>query len=140
MLCFPMNLFWSLKLETAQCSHDSMLPFVNPNIPFVRSDPLSPSGLVTEVLWMMCERKECAEECLYQTAVMEVLLAPVTAQLSRPQVRLTAHVQNSPNSRVPTNVNIPSFLCLRSSFNSLPVRPLAGCKMSRALIWDQPHL
>ncbi|XP_029705480.1 protein broad-minded-like isoform X2 [Takifugu rubripes] len=49
------------------------------------TDSLSPSGLVTEVLWMMCERKECAEECLYQTAVMEVLLAPVTAQLSRPQ-------------------------------------------------------
>lgn len=35
---------------------------------------------------MMCERRECAEECLYQTAVMEVLLAPVSAQLSRPQV------------------------------------------------------
>lgn len=35
---------------------------------------------------MMCERKECAEECLYRTPVMEVLLAPVTAQLSRPQV------------------------------------------------------
>ncbi|TWW68569.1 Protein broad-minded TBC1 domain family member 32 [Takifugu flavidus] len=52
------------------------------------TDSLSPSGLVTEVLWMMCERKECAEECLYQTAVMEVLLAPVTAQLSRPQAAI----------------------------------------------------
>lgn len=35
---------------------------------------------------MVCERKECAEECLYQTPVIEVLLAPVAAQLSRPQV------------------------------------------------------
>lgn len=41
-----------------------------------------------EVLWMVCERKECAEECLYQTPVIEVLLAPVAAQLSRPQVSL----------------------------------------------------
>lgn len=39
-----------------------------------------------EVLWMVCERKECAQECLYQTPVIEVLLAPVAAQLSRPQV------------------------------------------------------
>lgn len=37
---------------------------------------------------MVCERKECAEECLYQTPVIEVLLAPVAAQLSRPQVSL----------------------------------------------------
>lgn len=42
-----------------------------------------------EVLWVVCERKECAEECLYQTPVMEVLLAPVAAQLSRPQVSPT---------------------------------------------------
>ncbi|CAG12960.1 unnamed protein product [Tetraodon nigroviridis] len=48
-------------------------------------DSLWPSALVMEVLWMVCERKECAEECLYQTPVIEVLLAPVAAQLSRPQ-------------------------------------------------------
>lgn len=78
-----------MKLETAQFSHGNMIPFVDPHIPLVHSDSLSPSGLVTEVLWMMCERKECAEECLYQAAVMEALLAPVSAQLSRPQV--TAH-------------------------------------------------
>uniref|UniRef100_A0A4W6EPP2 Protein broad-minded n=1 Tax=Lates calcarifer TaxID=8187 RepID=A0A4W6EPP2_LATCA len=45
------------------------------------TDSLSPSSLVMEVLWMLCERTECAAECLYQTAVIETLLAPVIALL-----------------------------------------------------------
>lgn len=52
------------------------------------SDSLSPSRLVMEVLWMLCERPECAAECLYQTPVLEKLLAPVIAQLNRQQVTL----------------------------------------------------
>uniref|UniRef100_A0A1A8I4K1 Protein broad-minded n=1 Tax=Nothobranchius kuhntae TaxID=321403 RepID=A0A1A8I4K1_NOTKU len=40
------------------------------------TDPLSPSCLVMEVLWMLCERTECAAECLHQTPVTETLLAP----------------------------------------------------------------
>uniref|UniRef100_A0A4W6ES69 Protein broad-minded n=1 Tax=Lates calcarifer TaxID=8187 RepID=A0A4W6ES69_LATCA len=51
------------------------------NLLFVCSDSLSPSSLVMEVLWMLCERTECAAECLYQTAVIETLLAPVIALL-----------------------------------------------------------
>uniref|UniRef100_A0A3B5B6K5 Protein broad-minded n=1 Tax=Stegastes partitus TaxID=144197 RepID=A0A3B5B6K5_9TELE len=46
---------------------------------------LSPSGLVMEVLWMLCERTECAAECLYQAPVIETLLAPVIALLSGQQ-------------------------------------------------------
>uniref|UniRef100_A0A3Q3WXC1 Protein broad-minded n=1 Tax=Mola mola TaxID=94237 RepID=A0A3Q3WXC1_MOLML len=53
---------------------------------------LSPSSLVMEVLWMLCERTECAAECLYQTPVMETLLAPVTAQLNGQQAKLKSHV------------------------------------------------
>ncbi|XP_041832439.1 protein broad-minded isoform X2 [Melanotaenia boesemani] len=52
------------------------------------SDSLSPSSLVMEVLWMLCERTECATECLYQAPVIETLLAPVTALLSGQQVKI----------------------------------------------------
>uniref|UniRef100_UPI0037E99F39 protein broad-minded n=1 Tax=Semicossyphus pulcher TaxID=241346 RepID=UPI0037E99F39 len=52
------------------------------------TDSLSPSGLVMEVLWMLCERTECAAECLYQTSVIETLLAPVIALLNGQQAKL----------------------------------------------------
>ncbi|GLD49786.1 protein broad-minded-like protein [Lates japonicus] len=52
------------------------------------TDPLSPSSLVMEVLWMLCERTECAAECLYQTAVIETLLAPVIALLNGQKAKL----------------------------------------------------
>ncbi|XP_040920473.1 protein broad-minded isoform X3 [Toxotes jaculatrix] len=52
------------------------------------TDSLSPSSLVMEVLWMLCERTECAAECLYQTAVIETLLAPVIALLNGQQAKL----------------------------------------------------
>lgn len=39
-----------------------------------------------EVLWMLCERTECAAECLYQTPVIDTLLAPVIALLNGQQV------------------------------------------------------
>uniref|UniRef100_A0A665V152 Protein broad-minded n=1 Tax=Echeneis naucrates TaxID=173247 RepID=A0A665V152_ECHNA len=48
---------------------------------------LSPSSLVMEVLWMLCERTECAAECLYQTAVIQTLLDPVIALLNGQQVK-----------------------------------------------------
>uniref|UniRef100_A0A1A7WNH0 Protein broad-minded n=1 Tax=Iconisemion striatum TaxID=60296 RepID=A0A1A7WNH0_9TELE len=52
------------------------------------TDSLSPSCLVMEVLWMLCERTECAAECLHQTPVIETLLAPVIALLSGQQTKL----------------------------------------------------
>uniref|UniRef100_A0A8C4E6H2 Protein broad-minded n=1 Tax=Dicentrarchus labrax TaxID=13489 RepID=A0A8C4E6H2_DICLA len=52
------------------------------------TDSLSPSGLAMEVLWMLCERTECAAECLYQTPVIETLLAPVIALLNGQQAKL----------------------------------------------------
>nr|XP_020471046.1 protein broad-minded isoform X2 [Monopterus albus] len=52
------------------------------------TDSLSPSSLVMEVVWMLCERTECAAECLYQTPVIETLLAPVIALLNGQQVKL----------------------------------------------------
>lgn len=42
-----------------------------------------------EVLWTLCERTECAAECLYTAPVIETLLGPVTALLSGQQVKLS---------------------------------------------------
>uniref|UniRef100_A0A8C6UUP5 Protein broad-minded n=1 Tax=Neogobius melanostomus TaxID=47308 RepID=A0A8C6UUP5_9GOBI len=50
---------------------------------------LSPSGLVMEVLWVLCERTECAADCLCQSPVMETLLAPVIVKLKSPPATLT---------------------------------------------------
>ncbi|XP_047184716.1 protein broad-minded isoform X3 [Scophthalmus maximus] len=52
------------------------------------TDPLSPSGLVMEVLWTLGDRTECAAECLHQPAVIETLLAPVIALLNGQQCEL----------------------------------------------------
>ncbi|XP_068198056.1 protein broad-minded isoform X2 [Antennarius striatus] len=49
------------------------------------TDSLSPSDLVMEVLWMLCERTECAADCLYQTPVIQTLLAPVVTLLNGQQ-------------------------------------------------------
>ncbi|XP_029903303.1 protein broad-minded [Myripristis murdjan] len=51
-------------------------------------DSLSPSGLVMELLWTLCERTECTAPCLHQTPVIQTLLAPVIALLSGQQARL----------------------------------------------------
>uniref|UniRef100_A0A673M6T0 Protein broad-minded n=1 Tax=Sinocyclocheilus rhinocerous TaxID=307959 RepID=A0A673M6T0_9TELE len=44
-------------------------------------DSLSPTNLVMEVLRTLCDRTECAVECLYQIPVIETLLAPVITLL-----------------------------------------------------------
>ncbi|XP_059368287.1 protein broad-minded isoform X2 [Carassius carassius] len=45
------------------------------------ADSLSPTNLVMEVLRTLCDRTECAVECLYQVPVIETLLAPVISLL-----------------------------------------------------------
>ncbi|XP_068609884.1 protein broad-minded [Brachionichthys hirsutus] len=52
------------------------------------ADSLWPSDLVMEVLWALCDRTECASDCLYQTPVIQTLLAPVVALLSGQQAKL----------------------------------------------------
>ncbi|XP_013888840.1 protein broad-minded isoform X2 [Austrofundulus limnaeus] len=52
------------------------------------TDFMSPSCLVMEVLWALCERTECAAECLHQTPVIQTLLAPVIALLTGQQAEL----------------------------------------------------
>ncbi|KAJ8355919.1 hypothetical protein SKAU_G00187130 [Synaphobranchus kaupii] len=52
------------------------------------SDSLSPTSLVMEVLRTLCDRTECAVECLYQTSVFETLLCPIVALLKGKQAKL----------------------------------------------------
>ncbi|XP_031437936.1 protein broad-minded [Clupea harengus] len=52
------------------------------------TDSLSPTALVMEVLRPLCERVECAVDCLYQTPVLEVLLVPVITLLKGRQAKL----------------------------------------------------
>uniref|UniRef100_A0A8C1M4D4 Protein broad-minded n=1 Tax=Cyprinus carpio TaxID=7962 RepID=A0A8C1M4D4_CYPCA len=53
-------------------------------------DSLSPTNLVMEVLRTLCDRTECAVECLYQIPVIETLLAPVITLLKGKLVSTTA--------------------------------------------------
>ncbi len=52
-------------------------------------DSLSPTNLVMEVLRTLCDRTECAVECLYQIPVIETLLAPVITLLKGKLVSTT---------------------------------------------------
>ncbi|XP_077600350.1 protein broad-minded [Stigmatopora nigra] len=54
------------------CHHPS--PFCRDSL---HADTLCPSGLVMATLCTMCERTECADQCLHQTSVIQSLMAPV---------------------------------------------------------------
>ncbi|XP_043942917.1 protein broad-minded [Protopterus annectens] len=51
-----------------------------------QSDSYSPASLVVEVLRLLCDRKECATECLYKSRVLDALLYPISALLKGRQV------------------------------------------------------
>ncbi|XP_077018890.1 protein broad-minded isoform X1 [Tamandua tetradactyla] len=42
-----------------------------------RSENYSPASMVTDVLRILCDQKECAIECLYNITVIEALLQPI---------------------------------------------------------------
>ncbi|XP_075410730.1 protein broad-minded isoform X2 [Tenrec ecaudatus] len=41
------------------------------------SDNYSPASMVSEILQILCDQKECAIECLYKNTVLEALLQPI---------------------------------------------------------------
>ncbi|XP_036623758.1 protein broad-minded isoform X4 [Trichosurus vulpecula] len=41
------------------------------------AEDYSPASLVTEVLWILCDQKECATECLYKSPVIDAFLEPI---------------------------------------------------------------
>ncbi|XP_061479706.1 protein broad-minded isoform X2 [Rhineura floridana] len=67
------------------------LIYCSPNCPkavTVHSANYSPGGLITDVLRILCDRKECATECLYTNAVIEALLQPIRYLLNGTEVHL----------------------------------------------------
>eukprot|EP00069_Balaena_mysticetus_P013496 bmy_08120T0 len=42
-----------------------------------RKENYSPASIVTEILCILCDQKECAIECLYNNTVIEALLQPI---------------------------------------------------------------
>ncbi|XP_060609239.2 protein broad-minded isoform X1 [Anolis sagrei] len=67
------------------------LIYCSPNCPktlTAHSGNYSPAGLITDVLRILCDRKECATECLYTNTVMEALLQPIHYLLNGTEVHL----------------------------------------------------
>ncbi|XP_053193388.1 protein broad-minded [Scomber japonicus] len=58
--------------------------------PTSHTECVSPSGLVMELLWTLCERNDSAAETLHHSAVIQTLLDPVIALLHHQQVRLNS--------------------------------------------------
>uniref|UniRef100_A0A8C7BNC9 Protein broad-minded n=1 Tax=Neovison vison TaxID=452646 RepID=A0A8C7BNC9_NEOVI len=59
----------------------TQLIYYSPSCPKMTSaahlDNYSPASMVTEVLRILCDQKECAMECLYNNTVIEALLQPI---------------------------------------------------------------
>ncbi|KAH0622269.1 hypothetical protein JD844_024422 [Phrynosoma platyrhinos] len=67
------------------------LIYRSPNCPkplTVHSGNYSPASLITDVLRILCDRKECATECLYTNTVMEALLQPIHYLLTGTEMHL----------------------------------------------------
>ncbi|TSP57610.1 Protein broad-minded [Bagarius yarrelli] len=54
------------------------------------ADSLSPTTLVMEVLRTLCDRTDCAVECIYQIPIVETLLVPILALLKGKQAKLNS--------------------------------------------------
>ncbi|XP_037376213.1 protein broad-minded isoform X2 [Talpa occidentalis] len=55
----------------------TQLIYYSPSCPKMTSDNYSPASMVTEVLRILCDQKECAIECLHNSSVIEALLQPI---------------------------------------------------------------
>uniref|UniRef100_A0A670Y230 Protein broad-minded n=1 Tax=Pseudonaja textilis TaxID=8673 RepID=A0A670Y230_PSETE len=67
------------------------LIYCSPNCPkplTVHSGNYSPAGLITDILRVLCDGKECATECLYTNTVIEELLQPLHYLLKGTEVNL----------------------------------------------------
>ncbi|XP_063773307.1 protein broad-minded isoform X2 [Pseudophryne corroboree] len=51
------------------------------------ADTLAPASLAMEVLRMLCDRKECASECLYTGAIIATLISPIQKLLKGKKVQ-----------------------------------------------------
>ncbi|XP_077156848.1 protein broad-minded isoform X2 [Paroedura picta] len=60
----------------------------SPNCPKALTGNYSPASLITDGLRILCERKECATECLYTNTVIEALLQPINYLLNEKEMHL----------------------------------------------------
>lgn len=65
-------------------------------LPFCFSENYSPASMVTDVLRILCDQKECAIECLYNSTVTETLLQPIHNLMKGTAVGVTK--EESPSS------------------------------------------
>ncbi|XP_070079792.1 protein broad-minded isoform X3 [Equus przewalskii] len=55
----------------------------SPKMTAAHLENYSPASVVTEILRILCDQKECAIECLYSSSVIEALLQPIYALMKR---------------------------------------------------------
>uniref|UniRef100_A0A8C9V6F3 Protein broad-minded n=1 Tax=Scleropages formosus TaxID=113540 RepID=A0A8C9V6F3_SCLFO len=74
----------------SDCNSTAVLAFISflARVIVVSADSLSPTSLVMEDLRTLCDRTECAVQCLYQSPVIEALLAPIIALLRGEQAKV----------------------------------------------------
>ncbi|EGV92770.1 Uncharacterized protein C6orf170 [Cricetulus griseus] len=58
------------------------------------SENYSPASMVTDVLRILCDQKECAVECLYNSTVTETLLQPIHNLMTGTVVGITNKERN----------------------------------------------
>ncbi|XP_054993126.1 protein broad-minded [Sorex araneus] len=78
------------------------LIYYSPNCPKMTSENYSPASVVTEVLRILCDHKECAVECLYNSTVIDALLQPIS--------NLMKGTKSSPNCSETALIRIADIL------------------------------
>uniref|UniRef100_A0A2K6K8G4 TBC1 domain family member 32 n=1 Tax=Rhinopithecus bieti TaxID=61621 RepID=A0A2K6K8G4_RHIBE len=104
----------------------TQLIYYSPSCPKMTSATLSenysPASMVTEVLWILCDQKECAVECLYNNIVIETLLQPIH--------NLMKGTEASPNCSETALVHIAGILARIASVEEGLILLLYGANMN----------
>ncbi|KAL4676515.1 hypothetical protein H8959_010660, partial [Pygathrix nigripes] len=102
------------------------LIYYSPSCPKMTSATLSenysPASMVTEVLWILCDQKECAVECLYNNIVIETLLQPIH--------NLMKGTEASPNCSETALIHIAGILARIASVEEGLILLLYGANMN----------
>uniref|UniRef100_A0A8I5N267 TBC1 domain family member 32 n=1 Tax=Papio anubis TaxID=9555 RepID=A0A8I5N267_PAPAN len=102
------------------------LIYYSPSCPKMTSathaENYSPASMVTEVLWILCDQKECAVECLYNNIVIETLLQPIH--------NLMKGTEASPNCSETALIHIAGILARIASVEEGLILLLYGANMN----------
>uniref|UniRef100_A0A2K6ABE1 Protein broad-minded n=1 Tax=Mandrillus leucophaeus TaxID=9568 RepID=A0A2K6ABE1_MANLE len=104
----------------------TQLIYYSPSCPKMTSathaENYSPASMVTEVLWILCDQKECAVECLYNNIVIETLLQPIH--------NLMKGTEASPNCSETALIHIAGILARIASVEEGLILLLYGANMN----------